>query len=406
MRLPLFIAWRYLFTKDRELLEWFTTAVSLLGVAIGVGTMIAVVGVIDGLRHRIVGEILSWIPQIEIENPAWQDADPEADLIARIKADPAVLRVEPILETWGWIAIGSGKGRFRGGLNLYGADRLEADNIWQIQLPGNAPIALSPGEVLISDKLTSVSLIGREATITGGTRLKQSMFPVYPASHFKIRGAFSGSDRRIRQHWAFIATSELRRFTRQPHGISYLQLKLRDPMTADRVKKRLSQSMPPRTTIDTWTEDFAQMFGAMRVMKMGMLLVMLMTIVVAALNIIGTLTLIIIQKTSEIGILKAMGASDRLIGRIFMFEGLIIGFVGAILGAAMGIGFLWAVQQFKIQMPGELSEIFPWKTIPVEFRFLTTLALMLSALVICTVAAMLPARHAAKLKPVVALRYD
>ncbi|MCE5231069.1 ABC transporter permease [bacterium] len=401
MTLPFFIAWRYLFTKQREPLEWFTTAVSLLGVAIGVGTMIAVVGVMDGLQNKTIEEVLSWVAQIEIMNPAWREAEPGAAVLERINTDPEVAQAVPVLRTSGLISVGSGNERFQSWIYIYGVDRLEQASILGIHMKEGSRRPIESGEVIVSDSLTTKSLIGREVVITSGQRLKKSIYPVFPSTRLKVSGTFTGADREFQNRWAFIAPSEARRLAIQPGGISYIHVKLRDPMKANDAKARLATVLPPRTLINTWTEDFERMFTAMRVMKAGMLLVMLMTIVVAALNIIGTLTLIIVQKTAEIGIMKAIGATDRMVARIFMYEGMIVGLVGAFLGAAMGLGFLAIVQQFHIKMPAEL---FHMKTIPVEIHLWTVLALMAGAIVVCTLAATLPARHAAKLRPVAALR--
>lgn len=401
MKLPFFIAWRYLFTKQREPLEWFTTAVSLLGVAIGVGTMIAVVGVMDGLQNKVIEEVLSWVAQIEVMNPAWRETDPDPAVLGRIKADPEVAQAVPILRTSGLISVGTGKKRFQSWIYIYGVDRLEQASILGIDLKEGSRRQIEPGEVIVSDSITTHSLMGKDVVITSGQRLKKSIYPVFPSSHFKVSGTFTGADREFQNRWAFIAPSEARRLAIQPGGISYIHVKLRDPMKANEVKARLTAAMPPQTTIGSWTEDFERMFTAMRVLKSGMMLVMLMTIVVAALNIIGTLTLIIIQKTSEIGIMKAIGATDKMVARIFMYEGMIVGLIGAIGGAAMGLGFLIIVQQFHIKMPAGLFKL---KTIPVEIHLWTVAAMMVGAIAICTLAAMLPARHAAKLRPVAALR--
>lgn len=402
MRLPFSIAWRYLFTKQREPLEWFTTAVSLLGVAIGVGTMIAVVGVMDGLRKKAIDGILTWLPQIEVTHKAWDDANPDPKLLDLIRSDPDVAKAESIIEVQTAMTIGKGKNKKQTWAALYGVDRIGTDNVFGIEAnkSGEGPIA--PGEIVVSDKLTTESLIGREVSVTGTRRLKNSIYPVFPSAHLKVRGTFKAADREFQNHWAFIETAEARRLAMMPKGIDHISVNLRDPMKADEVKARLAKSMPAGTKLRSWTERLQRFFGAMRILKGGMLLVMLMTIIVAALNIIGTLTLIIIQKTPEIGILKAIGADERLIGRIFMFEGLIVGLIGAILGAGMGLAFLTIVKTFEFKIPDEFDSFI--KTIPVEISWPTILGLMFGAIVICTLAAMLPARHAAKLRPVAALR--
>jgi len=160
--------------------------------------------------------------------------------------------------------------------------------------------------------------------------------------------------------------------------------------------------LPAGYSLTTWEEENGDFFGALSLEKIGLFVILLLIILVAAFNIIGTLILMVIEKTREVGILRAIGSSERTIGRIFLLNGMVIGVVGTVVGVIAGLGLCLAIKWFPIELP----EAYYFNHVPVKIRFITISAIVICSLAICTLAALYPARQAARLNPVEALRYD
>lgn len=396
------IARHYLFSRERQALEWVVTFISIAGVAVGVGTIIAVFGVMDGMKEKVIGNITAMWPSLSIHNPNWYEGDVDPAVFKTLRARRDVLLAEPILSQGAMISYT--KSKLRVGNEIFATDGLGKVNLFNVELPtGVEMLRPESGKLLVCSSLTTRSLVGEEAVVASGKLIKTALYPVPKRKAMTVQTTFTMKNSYFSERIAFATWDDVRELALKEKGIDSIYVRLKEPMTAPAVKAELLQRLPKGTTITSWTDDFAQMFTDMKILSVGMLLVMLMTMVVAALNIIGTLTLIVIQKTREIGILKAMGASRRLVGRIFLAEGALVGVVGSALGAALGVGFCLALKLYKIPMPGGM---FQMNQIPVKLSGATVGLTVAAAIVICTTAALAPAWRAGGLNPVEALRHE
>lgn len=275
-----FIARRYLFSRERQALEWFVTIISVMGVAVGVGTIISVFGVIDGLRIEIINRLISGYAHVYIFNKAWNEKDPEPALLTRLGAMPGVVLAEPTLEQWAAIISGRGKERLEDGVNLHAADRVGRENTLNIELPpGVESIAPEPGKILISDGLTTMPMAGREVTLISSKVIKTALYPTAKTMHLRVKGIFKSKNKYDRNN-AIATWADVRELSLMKQGIWHIRVKLSQPMEAKEFKARLLPLLPKGCEVKTWIEDFQDMFRDMKIMKFGMLLVMLMTILV------------------------------------------------------------------------------------------------------------------------------
>jgi lipoprotein-releasing system permease protein len=157
-------------------------------------------------------------------------------------------------------------------------------------------------------------------------------------------------------------------------------------------------------TTETWYERNRTLFSWMKIEKWAAFIILSLIIMVAAFNIISTLIMVVLEKTREIGILKAMGANARSIMRIFLFEGLVIGVVGTFMGSLIGYLLCWSQLKYEwFSLPGDIYFI---KSLPIKMETMDFVFIGVAAMVLCLVASVYPAWKASRLDSVEAIRYE
>ena len=182
-----------------------------------------------------------------------------------------------------------------------------------------------------------------------------------------------------------------------------IELTVDDINLAPEVASAITQTLGPRYITQDWTTMNRQLFEALWLEKMAISITISLIVIVAALNIVGSLVLLVMEKRADIAILKTMGASSTAVMYVFMLQGLIIGIVGTAVGASVGVGLSWVLDHYRlIRVAGDIYQIsyLPFTLLPLDFAIV-----IVAAIVICFFATIYPSRQAAKLKPVEALRY-
>jgi lipoprotein-releasing system permease protein len=184
-----------------------------------------------------------------------------------------------------------------------------------------------------------------------------------------------------------------------------IHMRVRDPYRLNPVKRRLLEQLRGRFLgVLGWDKLNPEFFSALKLEKIAMFIILLLIVLVAAFNIIGTLVMIVIEKTREIGILRSMGCSQRQILVIFLTQGLIVGVFGILVGLAIGFFICWSLSSWMpIEMPAGVYGI---SRMPVLIKWETVGIIVAAALAICLVASLVPAWRASRLQPTTALRYE
>jgi lipoprotein-releasing system permease protein len=195
-------------------------------------------------------------------------------------------------------------------------------------------------------------------------------------------------------------------------GVHGLTVRTQDAFTVDQVKRRLNEFLQPPVQAYTWMDDNRQFFDAIRIERTTMFFVLIFVVIVAAFGIMSTLITATVQKTREIGVMKALGAQVSQIMWIFLAQGMIVGFFGTLIGLGSGIALVQYRNQFRDFLAATLHiELFPaavyqFAEIPAEIVPRDVVIICVSGFLICAVAALIPAYFAARLDPVKALRYE
>jgi len=409
------IARRYLFSRERKALVSVITVIAMLGVAVGVAALIVVIGVMDGADEQLFGTISKLYPHIRITSATQTQMKIDPALLEKIRATRGVLRAEPVIDKQAILQVGRGGESAPAVVRLIGQDEVGGNTLYSL-LGGDThrTFPIDDNGILLGRLLAyrlqavpyspdSPDNARSRIQVSASNPVKTALGFMLPARNLNVMGWFNTKLELFDDSTAFVSSERLRKlFQMEPGTADYIHVKLKDPFAAEAVKKTLK--LPGQYAATTWKEENGDFFGALMLEKVGLFVIMLLIILVAAFNIIGTLILLVIEKTREVGILRAMGASQGLIARIFLLDGMIIGLVGTLSGLLIGVTLCAIIARIKLELPETM--IYSFDHLPVRLEVGTVSLILLCSLIICTLAALFPARQAAKLNPVEALSFD
>jgi lipoprotein-releasing system permease protein len=220
---------------------------------------------------------------------------------------------------------------------------------------------------------------------------------------FKIAGIFESGFYEYDQRLAYIHLQEAQKMLRMGDAVTGVGIRVKDLYKADKIAAKIEADLGfPYRTRD-WMQMNKNLFSALKLEKKAMFIILTLIVLVAAFNIASTLIMMVMQKTKDIAMLKAMGATDKSIRKIFIIKGMVIGSVGTILGICLGFLGCTLLKHYKfIELPGD---IYYFTTLPVRLETLDVFLIASAAMIICFLATLYPARQASKLNPVEAIRY-
>jgi lipoprotein-releasing system permease protein len=405
MRFELFVAKRYLTAKRKQAFISVITLISILGIAIGVMALVIAIALITGFQEDVQSKILGATSHIMVSDLSGEGLRDYEGLATKIGGIKGVVSVTPVVYTQ---VLVNGPSRSSGAL-LKGIDlRAEAaGSDWLRKLESGRLPEPGPQEGL---------LLGRELAFTVGagpgdavsvltTASRLSPMGLFPKTRrFRVSGIFNTGLYEFDSSTALASLETAQRFLGSEGRITYLQVKLADIFEAGRVAGRIKEIIPPVAYVTTWMELNKSLFSALKLEKNIMFLTITLIVFVAALNIIATLILMVMEKTRDIGILMAMGATARNIRHIFFFQGALIGVVGTSLGVTLGLGWCWLANTFRlIRIPVDIYQI---SFVPFRLRALDLAMIVGVSLAISFVSTLFPSRRASKTDPVVALKYE
>ncbi len=414
-RLEREIALRYLKSRQSSAKVSLITAIAIGGVAIGVGALIVVLGVMNGLRNDLRDRILVANPHLRVLTYGnGLRLDDWRRLRQEVLRDSAVVAVAPEVLSQSVLSAGAD---YAEGVNVLGFDPDTGS-----RAVTTLPQAITRGD--LSFKTTRSEVDGG---ILLGSRLAERM-TVYPGDvvtlvpakpppvnralgvgvprywRFEVTGTFETGMFLYDNQFVVLALDVAQRFTGLGDAVSGLEVRLRDPWQAPAVALRLEERLgyPYRTL--AWQSQNASLFSALQLEKLAMGLIIFFIMVVAAFNIVGTLTMVVAEKTREIGILQAMGLGGGAVGRVFLAQGAVVGLVGVGLGLIAGLGIATAVDRGRWIRINPSVYFIDHLPIQVEIR---DVALVVAVSLLLAVAATLPpSRAASRLTPVEAIRHE
>jgi lipoprotein-releasing system permease protein len=413
MSLEWFIARRYLSSRQGTRFLSLITLIAMGGVFVGVMALIVVTAVMTGLQNDLRDKILGTNPHIWLTSygdnmrlEGWNGVLQKVRKVDGVEAAAPFIHTEVLL---------SNQAQYTEGAVLRGIDPASAgepvtDIAAKIRAgtlslgqtrSGNPPLlvgaALADRFGLVpGDEVTLISPSGAKLTGTG-------YIPKF--RHFEVTGRFKTGMYEYDNKFMYTTLAGAQDVAGLGEDVTGIEIRVPDPMKADRVGKDIEDALggfPYRT--EDWKTMNASLFSALKLEKLAMGIILLLIVVVAAFNIVSTLVMVVKDKTREIGILKSMGLRAAQVQRVFVLQGVVIGTVGSVLGAGVGLFVTWLLDRYKfIHIPGDVYFV---DRLPVAFDWVDIALILFLSTVISFAATLYPARQAARLFPVDAIRHE
>jgi lipoprotein-releasing system permease protein len=403
------IALRYLLARRRQAFISIISLVSTLGVAVGVMALIIALALMTGLQSELRDRILGSTAHVFVfKATGIQDYHAE---IASLRKIPRVVGAAPAIIGRA-LASSPSADAF---ISFKGIDPALEESVTEIE------------KSIVSGKLTDLNADGEQ--VHDGIFLGQDLakqLAVGPGDTIKVLtpqgtlNPFTGMMPRSRvlrvvgifrlglyeydNSFGFVSLEVGQRLLNKSQP-ELIELAVDDINAAPEVSAAIPKILGDRYITDDWTTMNRTLFEALWLEKMAISITIGLIVMVAALNIVASLVLLVMEKSHDIAILKTMGASSRSVMYIFMLQGLIIGMIGTAIGGAAGVGVSWVMDRYQLlRVPG-MGEVYQISYVPFTLLPLDLVVVLFVAVLVCFIATIYPSRQAAKLKPVEALRY-
>jgi lipoprotein-releasing system permease protein len=413
MPYPLLIGRRAILSRENRLLINFTTWIAVLGVALGVAALVVVNAVYDGYIAEIRARFVSVLAHIEIEGGrggylASVRGDPQ--FLDFLESQPGVEAAAPLLKRQALLIPRRGMSTHRAGAVVLGIDLERTRRVTQLietidtahgsRVPG-------PGEVVLGYALAErlgVGIGGQLVAITDIDTSRNRRRPEVRRATLTVCGVFHSGFYQFDQTLAFLPIDEARRIYGVDSNVAdAVDLRLANPAAAVPIADALARQLP-LTRIVTWQEQYSGFFAGVELTRVALLLILLVLVLVACSNVIGSLTMMVNDRTRAIGILRAMGATRMGLATIFLLCGAVTGVLGIVLGFGIGWLVCWALESGRlISVPPSVYFI---DHLPIAIDWVKIGLVAAVTMAICLGASVIPALRAARLDPVEALRHE
>ena len=410
MPFELRIALRYLTARRKQAFISVISAISVLGVVVGVMALMVALGLMTGLQGEIRSKILGATAHISIFRSGNEPFDNYREVVTRVRQVPHVLGAAPTVYGKGLFktAGGSGFATLKG--IVPAQERTVTDIASQIDegsLDALAEPAAAVAPILLGRDLASALGVGLGDVVTvlspEGRLSPLGMLPLN--TKFRVAGTVYSGLYEFDSQWAYIPLPVAQRlFTGGRDSASLVEVRIDDIYAVRDVAPPILSALGEGYLTTDWIMTNQSLFSALWLEKVAIGITIGLIVMVAALNIVATLILLVMEKHKDIAILVSMGASRAAVTRIFILQGTVIGAVGTLAGAVMGWGVCRVLDHYKlIRVPVDVYQIsyVPFKLLPLDAA-----TVIVGAVLICFLATIHPARGAARLDPAEALRYE
>ncbi|OAL81441.1 cell division protein FtsX [Acinetobacter sp. SFB] len=407
--ISLYIGLRYTRARRSNHFISFIALVSMIGLTLGVAVLITVLSVMNGFDRELKNRVLGMIPQATVSSTQiltnWPELAKKVEQHEHVKGVAPFTQLQGMLTAQGQVA----------GIMVTGIEPSYEKKVSIIQdhmIEGSID-SLKKGEFGI--------VLGKQMTDSLGLGLNDNITLVLPEAtpspagvvprfkRFKIVGIFSiGAE--VDSMMGYIALNDASTLLRLPDGAQGVRLKLDDIFLAPEVADDIVKDLPSNFYASNWTFTHGNLFSAIQMEKAMVSLLLFLIVLVAAFNIVSSLVMVVTDKKSDIAILRTLGASPATITQIFMVQGTIIGVIGTVSGAILGIIFASSISSvigwLNTSFGLNLFDAYFINYLPSYLRWQDVVVIVCLSLLLSFLATIYPAFRAAKTQPAEALRYE
>jgi lipoprotein-releasing system permease protein len=403
MYFEFFLGLRYLKAKRKQAFVSIISIISVVGVMVGVMALIVVLSVMNGFRIDLMSKIMRVNTHVLIQNYEGYVTN-YIDTMKKIEKMEGVVEATPSIDS-GVMVNGEG------GL-IRGIDTRSVGKVMDIKplikdgslssldelhngLPGIIIGSEFAGRIGVSigDIITIVSFQGKKTPLGRSPNSRK----------YVVTGLFSSGYYQYDYTMTFVSLKEAQDLLGIDDSVTGIEVKVKDPEKSDVIGKAISKALGyPFWSID-WKASNKTLVSALNLEKYTMFIILTMIILVGALNIISALVMVVMEKSRDIAILRAMGATKRSLMRIFMIQGLFVGVAGTLGGLLSGLGLCYFISKYRLVLPQDIYYI---DRLPVAVNPFDVTLITLAAIIISFLATIYPSWHASKMNPVEALRYE
>ena len=409
-KLECFIAWRYLRAKKKESFISVVSMFSLIGTALGVAALIAVMAVMAGVREEWTHKLIGTVGDINVYSEVSPDIDDYKEIIEKITQNNLVSSATPIIERQVLISID----QQNIGVQVRGIDQKDLESKPMV---ANQMIAGSIKN-MVDDGLVIGSTLARNLGVTIGDQVKvispqtNNTF-IGSIPRFKtcnIVGLFDSGMPDFDGSVIFMSRKFAEVYFKMPQKISLIEVATFNIDQVDILREQLDITLDGKYKLIDWKQRNAAFMNALQTEKVAMFMILTLIVLVAAFNIISSLIMLVKDKTSDIAILRTMGASKRMIVKIFMLCGISIGVSGTFLGVILGVSFAKNIETIRLFLQDLTNTtifdplVYFLSFLPAKIYMNDVITITCMSLAVSFLATIYPAYRAAKLNPANALK--
>ncbi len=406
MGVELFIAGKYLRAKRKEGFISLITLLSVSGVILGVMALVVVIAVMSGSETEFRNRILGLEPHILVMNYSGHFI-PDPDMEDKIRQTPGVTAVSPVLFGQAMIRTANSFS----GIIIRGIEPEKGAALIKGYTPEDLENALNattitkgiPGIILGHSLAQAVRVMkGDRVILMSASGIISPMGQIPSMKQFVVTGTFKSGMSEYDSSLAYARLDQVQALVSAKGRISAFGIWTDEIFKVKDLSQNELGFINYPYYLRNWMDINHSLFSALKLEKTAMFVILTLIILVAAFNIASALIMMVMEKTRDIAVLKAMGATNSMIRRIFIIQGMIIGIIGTGIGTTLGVVICYILKRYEFI---KLPEAYPFSTLPVQLEYSDVILTAVSALVICFLATLYPSFKASRMNPVEAIRY-